>query len=109
DDGVEDDEELSGCGDDGDELWLAVVDEPVAEGLEGGVVAGGREGAHEQGGAHLGSAAADEAPASPFARLPGEGSQTGEGSDLPGREAAQFGQFGEERSGDGLADAGHGS
>src|SRR5690606_16337882 len=106
DDGVEDSEELAGGGDDGDELWLAIGDEPVAEGLEGGVVTGGDEGAHEEGGADGCPAAADEALAAPLAGLAGVGSEAGESGDLLWTEAAQLGQFRQQGAGDGLADSG---
>lgn len=106
-DGVQDDEELSCGGDDGDELGFAGGHEAVAEGLEDGVVAGGDQGAHEQGSADDGSAAADEAPAAPFAGLAGVGRQSGQGRDLLGVERAQLGQFGQQCAGDGLADARH--
>ena len=59
DDSVEDGEELSGDGDDCDQLWFSGVEEALMEALERGIVAGGDQSAHEEGGAHLRPAAAE--------------------------------------------------
>jgi hypothetical protein len=61
DDGIEGGDEFSGGCDDGDELGLSGGDESVVERLEDRVVAGGDQGAHEQGGADGGPSPADEA------------------------------------------------
>lgn len=105
-DGVEDGEEFAGGSDDGEEFGFAGGDEPVAERFEGGVEPGGDHGAHEQGGAYSGAAAADEAAPAPLARLAGVGCQANQRGDLAAIEPAQFGQFGEQRARDGLANAG---
>ena len=56
-DGVADGQQLAGDGDDGDEPGLAGVDQALVECLEGGVVTGGGDGAHERHGTHAGAAA----------------------------------------------------
>jgi hypothetical protein len=70
DDSVEDGEELSGDGDDGDQPWFSCVEEALMEAPERGVVAGGDQSVHVEGGAHLRPAAADEAFAFPLAVMP---------------------------------------
>jgi hypothetical protein len=78
DDGVEDCEHFAhGC-DDGDDLRLSGSEEAIAESLEGGVVADGDEGCHEQRRAHGAASAADAASAPPSAGLAGEGGEPGE-------------------------------
>src|ERR1700744_946792 len=104
---VEDGEQLSGDGDDGDELGLSSGDEPVAEELELGIEAGGDQGAHDQSPAYAGSAAANEALAAPLAGLPGPGRQPGKGSNLPTIERTQLRHFGNQGTCDGRTDAGH--
>src|SRR5215469_9016282 len=59
--GVEDGQELSRDGDESDHFGFAGGDEAIEEGLQGGVVAFGDHGAHEQGGAHGDAPSADEA------------------------------------------------
>ncbi|ESZ56335.1 hypothetical protein X728_26455 [Mesorhizobium sp. L103C120A0] len=48
DDCVEDGEELSHCGNDGDDLWIAGCDEAVPKGFEDGIVPDGNQGSHEE-------------------------------------------------------------
>ncbi len=107
-DGVEDGEELAGCGDKGDELGFSGGEELVAKGFELGVVLGRDHGADEERGADLGSSTADEALALPLAGLPGPRSKPDQGGDLAAVEGAQLRQLGKERAGDGLADARNG-
>src|SRR6185503_13746814 len=68
-DGIEDGEQLASNRNEGKHFWLAGRDQPVEERLEHGVVLLGHHGAHEQSGAHIGSATADEASPLPLARL----------------------------------------
>src|SRR5215207_10168181 len=56
---------------------------------------------------HGGAASADEAPAAPPPRLPGEGGKAGERRDLAPLEAAELGQLGQEGAGGDRPDAGH--
>src|SRR5512134_1077146 len=107
DDGVEDGEQLAGGRDKRNELGLAGLDEPVAEGPELGVVAGGDQGADEKSGTHRGAATANEALAFPLARLPGPRRQPDQGGGLTAVDAAELGQLGEQGSGNGPADAGN--
>src|SRR5208283_3466856 len=82
-DGVEDCEQLSGDGDERNELGFACGDEPVSERLEERVVTGRDHCAEKKGAAHALAPAADEALAAPLARLPRPGSKPGQGGDLP--------------------------
>src|SRR6187402_1312859 len=95
-DSVEDCEELPGGCDESDQLGLSGCDEAVAEGLEVGVAARGDHGAEEEGGAHVGPAAADEALALPFAGLAGPGGEADEGGDLAAVERSKLGQLGQQ-------------
>jgi hypothetical protein len=108
DDSVENGEELSGDGDDCDQLWFSGVEEALMEAPERGVVAGGDQSAHEEGGAHLRPAAADEAFAFPLSGLTRPGREPDEACDFAPVEPAEFGQFGDQGAGDGRPDAGHG-
>jgi hypothetical protein len=49
DNSVENGEELSGDGDDCDQLWFTGVEEALMEAPERGIVAGGDQSAHEEG------------------------------------------------------------
>src|SRR4026209_849812 len=76
-DGIEDGEQLASNRNEGKHFRLAGRDQPVEERLEHGVVLLGHHGAHEQSGAHVGSATADEASPLPLARLTRVRAQTG--------------------------------
>ena len=108
DDGVEDGEELSCDGDEGDHFRFAGSDEASVEGLELRITPGGGHGSHEESCPHGAAAATDEALAAPLARLPGPGSETTQGGDLTAIEGTEFGQFGDDRPGDRLSYTGDG-
>lgn len=107
-DGIEDCEELSSDGHDGDELWLAGFDELVSEGFEGWIVTRGDERPHVEGGPDAGSSAADEALAAPASGLARPRREAGQRCDLAAIEAAEFRQLCDQRASDGGADSGHG-
>ena len=71
------------------------------EAPERGIVAGGDQSAHEEGGAHLRPPAADEAFVFPLSGLARPGGEADEGGDFAPVEAAEFGQFGDPGAGDG--------
>ena len=73
----------------------------LMEAPERGIVAGGDQSAHEEGGAHLHPPAADEAFAFPLSGLARPGGEADEGGDFAPVEAAEFGQFGDQGAGDG--------
>ena len=104
-DGVEDDQELTHGGGDGDLGGLAAGDEARIEGADRGIAADGGEGRHVQGLADAGAAAEDHAPAAEGAAVAVDRGDTDEAGDLAPIEGAELGQLGEERAGRGLADA----
>ena len=107
-DGVEDGEELSRYGDEGDELRLARGDELVPEWLEDWIVMSGDHCSQEQDVADAFATAADEALAPPLAGLAGPGSKADEGSDLTAIERAELRQFSDQGASDDRPDAGDG-
>ena len=90
DNGVEDDEELSCCRNDGEQLWLSGGGQLFAEGLEDRIVSRGDRGAHKKHGAHA-CPAADEAFTGPLAGLPRPRRQADERGDLAPVKRSQFG------------------
>jgi hypothetical protein len=87
---------FSGDGDDCDQLWFSCVKEALVEALERGVVAGGDQSAHEEGGAHLRPPAADEAFAFPLSGLTHPGRKPDQACDFAPVEPAELGQFGDQ-------------
>src|SRR5580704_10592904 len=108
-DSVEDGQELSRDGDEGDHFGLAGGDEAVEEGLQDGVVAFGDHRAHEQGRAHGDASSGDEAAAAPLAGWAGERGQAGKRGDRPAAELPELGQLSDQRAGNGRPNARHGS
>src|SRR5580658_33087 len=107
-DGVEDGEELSGYGNQCDELGLAGCNELVAEWLEDWIVMAGDHRGHEQDVADAFAAAADEALASPLTGLAGPGRKANQSGDLAAIEGAELRQFGDQGAGNNRPDAGNG-
>ena len=105
---VEDGEELTKTGDDGDLLWPAAEGQTQVGLLDDGVVADGDERGHVQDVADGGSAAADDAMAAPLAGVAIERRDSDERGELAPVEDAQFGQLRDEGPGGDGADAGHG-
>ena len=91
-DGVEDSEELSGDGDEGDHFGFVVGDELLMEGAELWVAAGGDHGSDEEGGANSGATSANEAAAAPLSRLSGAGGEAGKCGDLAAIESSELGR-----------------
>lgn len=107
--GVQDDEELSGDGDE-DCLWgFAFLAHSFAQGDESGDVSRGGEGCDVEGLADLSSPSPDPTSAAPGSALAGMGCETGEGGDALSTQGAEFRQLAEKRGEDGRANAGNGS
>ncbi len=83
-------------------------DEFVAKRLEGWIVSRRDHGSHEERGADAGSSAADETFASPLTGLAGPRGQPHESGDFAPVEFSEFGQFSEQRAGDGGSNPRHG-
>ena len=94
-DGVEDGEELSCCGDEGDHFGFSCSNEALMEGFEKRIAAFGGEGSHEEDGADGRAPAAGEALAFPFAGLPGLGRQPGKACNLTPIDRTQLGHLGD--------------
>src|SRR5581483_6920755 len=109
DDGVENDQQLSSDGDQGDHLRLAGGHQSLEERPQDGVVTPSDHGAHEQRGAYGRASTADEALAAPLAGLASKGSQSGQRCDLLAVEGSQFGQFGDHGACNDRSDAWYGS
>src|SRR5216684_8781828 len=109
DDSVEDDEQLSGDGDERHQFGLAGCDQAVEEGFQDRVVLFRHHRAHEDGSAHGCASAADEAFAPPFAGLAGERRITNKGGNLLVADLPELGQIGHKRARDDGSDARHGS
>lgn len=77
----------------------------MVEGFENGVVAGGDEGSHVEGGADRGSSAADVTLAAKLAAVVVEGGDASQGSGLGVGEGSEFGHEGDEGEGGNEADA----
>jgi hypothetical protein len=104
--GVEEDEEFSGDGDEGDFAGFAGGAEFLEEGFEDGVFADGVEAGEVEETANLGAAAGDMALAAELAAVVVERSQTGELGDGAAVQGAEFGHEAEEAKGAAPVDAG---
>src|SRR5690242_9197489 len=107
DNGVQHGEQLAHAGCEGELLGLTGQQEATIEGSDDSVVAGGTEGRHVELGAHRSPPTLDAPFAVPGAGLTGIGGNADQGSDLLAIEAAELGQFGDQGSGNGIADARH--
>jgi len=106
-DGIEDGEKLSRAGSNGNFGWLAGGAQPLIGTAERQLVADGHHDRHEEGGAHRAAAAGDGASAAQGAAVAVEGSQPVKAGDFAAVEGAQFGEFRDQRAGDGIADRRH--
>jgi hypothetical protein len=97
DHGVEDGQELSGAGGEGDLHGLSGGLEALAEGLEARVAAGCDEGGDIERAANLCAAAPDVAPAAREAAVAGVRREAGQCGDAAMIEAAKLGQASDER------------
>src|SRR3974390_2190001 len=92
DQGVGEDDELAGDGDEGG-LWrFAGGSQALVEGAHIGIEARGAEGGEIEDAAHAGAAAEDDASAVAFSRLIGDRREAGEHSALFGGDAAELGE-----------------
>ena len=104
---VKDDQELTHAGGEGDLLGLACCQEPLIEGAKDWIVAHRDQGRHIESGAHS-SAPAPAGPLPPaLAAVTAERGYANKGGDLPAGEGAQFRETGQQREGQGRADAWH--
>src|SRR5579885_3270678 len=107
DDGIGEDDELSGAGDEGEFVGFAAGGEAAVEGDKGGVPAeGGGQGGGIEGAAQALAAAGDVAFAAMFAAVVIEGGQTGQGGGLFAADGADLGHANEDGQCGALADAG---
>jgi hypothetical protein len=91
-DGVEDDEELSGDGDEGELGRLAGLAQALVEGAQDGVEARAVHGREVERGADGGPAPADVAHPAQLPAVAGEGSDADQGGDLSASEVAELRQ-----------------
>ena len=108
DHGVEDDDELSHAGDEGDLCRLSLGPEALVAGLENRVAARGRpDDGHEEQVAQLAPAALDEASSPMLATVVIVGRDTDQGGSGLVADQTEFGQEGDQAGGAGLSQAGH--
>ena len=107
DHGVEDEQQFSHGGDEGDHLLFAGGDQALVVGSDFGVVSGGHEGGHVQRRADRGAAAVGGAFAPHGAGVSVDRGDPDQCGDLTTRALAQFRQLSHERSCGLIADAGH--
>lgn len=105
DHGVEDDQQLSHAGGEGDFGFFPLGLEPGIEGFEYGVMASGDEGGHVERRPESGSAAPDASLAAELSTIVIQGSDSHQGGDLLTVELTELGQFGDECGGGHFADA----
>src|SRR6266404_1002066 len=105
--GVEDGQQLAHGGDESETGRFAGVAQTAVEGLERRVVLDGDQASHVERRPDLDTAALDPAPAAVSAAVPVHGSYTSENGDLVAIDPAELRQFGDQRAGDDVADAGH--
>jgi len=104
--GIEEEEELSGGGDEGDFGWFSEVPEMVIEELEVAVfLADGGEGGEVEGAADSGAAAAEMALALAGAAVVGIRGEAGQGGDFLSIDATEFGEQSEQGRSGYFADA----
>jgi hypothetical protein len=103
---VEEDNEFTHHGGEGDDGLFAPLAEAGVEGFEHGVAPGGVHGGHVEGAAHGGASAFDAAGAVLCAAVAVVGGEAGEGGGFARGEAAKFGHVGQEHGGADGADAG---
>ena len=108
DDGIKDDEKLSGAGDDGEFRRFSGGAEMLVEVFDGCVAAGGGDGGHVKDAPDGGATAAADTFSFPAAAFSWERSDAGERGDLFMRENAEFGHLCDKCGGENGADAGNG-
>ena len=94
------------AGDEDDFVGLAGGFEAFGEGLDGRVEADGSECGHVEDGAYGGASGEDGAFAVEAAGVTADGGDADEGADAAFVDLSQFWKLGDERGGDGFADAG---
>src|SRR6202020_2440904 len=97
DEGVCQDHELSGDGDDGGLGRLSLCDEALEEGLESGIETRCGECSQVEDTAHGGPSSPDDAHSFTLARVVGDRREAGQQGDLSSTAAAELGQAGDER------------
>src|SRR5947207_15911925 len=97
--GVEDGEDLTGDGDEGDHFWLTGSEQTLIEDPEHRVAADCRERGQVHGAACGSSATTDHALAAPATGLASVRSDPNEACDLAAAKAAKLGHFGQEGAG----------
>src|SRR5271166_2771208 len=105
--GVEDGEQFARYGDQCDHFLFPGGDEALVEGLERAIMLDRHQRPHEEGAAHVGASAADEAFALPSAGLARPRRQSPQRGDLAAIERAEFRQPGQQPAGDGRPHARH--
>src|SRR4029079_5381299 len=96
DEGVGEDHELAGDGDEGDLCGFSIVAQALVEGTHVGVEARGAKCREVESAAHGRASAEDDACTLTFARLIGDRSQAGEQAALFGGDAAEFAETGDQ-------------
>src|SRR5271166_6567938 len=96
DEGIRQDHELSGNGDEDGLGGLSLCDESLEERLEGGIEPGCGESGQIKGTAHGGPSSPDDAHSFTFTRVVGDRREAGQRSDLCSTAAAELGQAGDE-------------